>query len=119
MAVNEFLDVFLEEIPNMPPSRPIDFIIDLVPRIAPISKAPYRMALTKMSELKGKFEDLLDKGYIRPSESPWGVLVLFVKNKDMSMRLCIDYMKLNKVTINDKYTLSMINDLTRVDLIIH
>ena len=82
-VVKEFLDVFPEEIPGMPPQRTIDFTIDLVPGTAPISKAPYRMAPAEMSELKDQLEDLLKKGYIRPSASPWGAPVLFVKKKEV------------------------------------
>ena len=110
-VVNEFLDVFPEEIPGMPPKREIDFTIDLVPGTAPISKAPYRMAPAEMGELKEQLQDLLDKGYIRPSASPWGAPVLFVKKKDGGLRLCIDYRELNKVTIKNKYPLPRIDDL--------
>ena len=95
----------------MPPKREIDFTIDLVPGTAPISKAPYRMAPAEMGELKEQLQDLLDKGYIRPSASPWGAPVLFVKKKDGGLRLCIDYRELNKVTIKNKYPLPRINDL--------
>lgn len=95
----------------MPPRRTIDFTIDLVAGTAPISKAPYRMAPAEMAELKEQLEDLLNKGYIRPSASPWGAPVLFVKMKDGSMRLGIDYRELNKVTIKNKYPLPRIDDL--------
>ena len=89
----------------------MEFAIDLVPRIAPISKTPYRMALVEFKELKIQFQELLDKGFIRPSVSPWGALVLFVNKKDGSMRLCIDYRELNKVTVRNKYPLPRIDDL--------
>ncbi|XP_021754918.1 uncharacterized protein LOC110720219 [Chenopodium quinoa] len=110
-VVNEFLDVFPDEILGMPPRREIDFTIDLVPGTTPISKAPYRMTPVEMSKLKEQLQDLLDKGYIRPSASPWGAPVLFVKKKDGSMRLCIDYRELNKVKIKNKYPLPRIDDL--------
>jgi hypothetical protein len=77
----------------------------------PISKAPYRMASLKLKELKEQFQELLDKGFIRPSISPWGALVLFVKKNDGSMRMCINYLKLNKVTIKNRYPLPRIDDL--------
>lgn len=109
--VNEFLDVFPEDISGMPPKRKIEFTIDLVPGAAPISKAPYRMAPAEMSELKAQLQELLDKGFIRPSASPWGAPVLFVKKKDGSLRLCIDYRELNNVTVKNKYPLPRIDDL--------
>ncbi|XP_057248286.1 uncharacterized protein LOC130590244 [Beta vulgaris subsp. vulgaris] len=110
-VVNEFPDVFPEDIPGMPPQRELEFTIDLVPGTAPISKAPYRMAPAEMKELNKQLEELLEKGYIRPSYSPWGAPVLFVKKKDGSLRLCIDYRDLNKVTIKNKYPLPRIDDL--------
>ncbi|XP_057250746.1 uncharacterized protein LOC104908979 [Beta vulgaris subsp. vulgaris] len=91
--------------------KEIDFSIDLVPGSAPISKAPYRMAPAELQELKKQLDELLEKGYIRPSVSPWGAPVLFVKKKDGSMRLCIDYRELNKITIKNKYPLPRIDDL--------
>ena len=84
-----FFDVFPDEIPGMPPQWKIDFIIDLVLGTGPIYKAPYRMAPKEMEELKSQLEELLDKGYVRPSVSPWGAPVLFVRKKDGSLRLCI------------------------------
>ena len=109
--MTKFPDVFSEDLPGLPPDREVEFTIDLVPSIGPISKAPYRMAPTELKELKEQLQDLLDKGFIRPSASPWGALVLFVKKKDGSMRLCIDYRELNKVTIRNKYPLPRIDDL--------
>jgi hypothetical protein len=109
--VREFPDIFPEDLPGLPPDREVEFSIDLVPGTAPISKAPYRMALAELKELKGQLEELLDKGFIRPSASPWGAPVLFVKKKDGSMRLCIDYRELNRVTIKNKYPLPRIDDL--------
>ena len=94
-VVSELEDVFPDEIRGMPPNREVEFGIDLVPGTAPISKAPYRMAPAEMKELREQLQELLDKGYIRPSVSPWGAPVLFVKKKDGSLRLCIDYRELN------------------------
>ena len=110
-VVIKFPDVFSEDLPGLPLDREVEFIIDLVPSIGPISKAPYRMAPTELKELKEQLQDLLDKGFIRPSASLWGAPVLFVKKKDGSMRLCIDYRELNKVTIRNKYPLPRIDDL--------
>ena len=109
--VNEFLDVFPDELPGLPPDREIEFTIDLAPGTEPVSKAPYRMAPVEMKELAMQLQELLDKGFIRPSVSPWGAPVLFVKKKDGSMRLCIDYRELNKLTIKNKYPLPRIDDL--------
>ncbi|KAJ4952203.1 hypothetical protein NE237_029035 [Protea cynaroides] len=103
-------DVFPEELPGLPPDRATEFVIDLIPGAAPVSKAPYRMAPTELKELKVQLQELLDKGYIHPSISPWGAPVLFVK-KDGSVRLCIDYRELNKLTIKNRYPLPRIDDL--------
>ena len=110
-VVNQYPDVFPDEIPGMPPPREIDFTIELVPGTEPISKPPYRLAPAELKELKEQLQDLLNKGYIRPSTSPWGAPVLFVKKKDGSLRLCIDYRGLNQVTIKNKYPLPRIDDL--------
>ncbi|XP_076933094.1 uncharacterized protein LOC143598882 [Bidens hawaiensis] len=96
--VSEFPDVFPEELPGIPPERDVEFRIDLVPGTAPIAKSPYRLAPTELKELKKQLDELLEKGIIRPSSSPWGAPILFVKNKDGSMRMCIDYRELKKVT---------------------
>ena len=109
--LREFSDVFPDDLPGLPPKREIDFHIDLVPGSSPISKAPYRMAPLELAELKTQLEELQDKGFIRPSVSPWGAPVLFVKKKDGSLRLCIDYRELNKITIKNKYPLPRIDDL--------
>ncbi|KZV28148.1 hypothetical protein F511_27625 [Dorcoceras hygrometricum] len=109
-VVCEFADVFPEEIPGLPPYREVDFSIKLIPGTQPISKAPYRMAPIELKELKEQLEDLLAKGYIRPIVSPWGAPVLFVRKKDGSMRLCIDYRQLNKATVKNKYPLPRIDD---------
>uniref|UniRef100_A0A2N9GSP6 Reverse transcriptase domain-containing protein n=1 Tax=Fagus sylvatica TaxID=28930 RepID=A0A2N9GSP6_FAGSY len=110
-VVKEFPDVFSEDLHGLPPEREVEFTIDLVLGTGPISKAPYRIAPAELKELKEQLQDLLDKGFIRPSASPWGAPVLFVKKKDGSMRLCIDYRELNKVTIRNKYPLPRIDDL--------
>ena len=89
--LQEFVDVFPSELPSRPPPRVVDFHIDLVPGAEPVSRAPYRMTTHELSELKIQLEELLEKGHIRPSVSPWGALVIFVKKKDGSLRLCIDY----------------------------
>lgn len=110
-VVREYPEVFPDEISGLPPEREVEFSIDLVPGTTPISKAPYRMSPSELAELKKQLEELLEKGFIRPSVSPWGSPVLFVKKKDGSMRLCIDYRQLNKVTIKNKYMLPRIDDL--------
>ena len=109
--VKEFPEVFPDDLPGLPPDREIEFSIDLIPGTGAISKAPYRMAPAELKELKEQLQELLDKGFIRPSVSPWGAPVLFVKKKDGSFRLCIDYRELNKVTIRNKYPLPRIDDL--------
>ena len=110
-VVRDFLDVFLDDIPGLPPERELDFPINLVLGIAPISLPPYRMTPAELKELKTKLQELVDRGFIRPSISPWGAPVLFVKKKDDAWRLCIDYRQLNKVTIRNKYPLPRIDDL--------
>ncbi|WRX31000.1 Reverse transcriptase [Theobroma cacao] len=95
--VNEFMDVFLKELPGLPPERAIEFCIDLIPDTKPISIPPYKMAPTELKELKYQLEDLLDKGFIRPNVSPWGAPVLFVNKKDGSLRLCGEQITLVKV----------------------
>ncbi|XP_019251201.1 PREDICTED: uncharacterized protein LOC109230128 [Nicotiana attenuata] len=109
--VNEFPDIFPDELLGIPPDRVIDFGIDVVPDTQPISIPPYRMAPVELRELKEQLKDLLDKGFIRPSVSLWGAPVLFVKKKDGSLRICIDYRQLNKVTIKNRYPLPRIDDL--------
>jgi hypothetical protein len=109
--VYEYPDVFPDNLPGMPPDRDIEFIIELQPGTAPISKRPYRMPPNELAELKFQLQDLLDKGFIRPSASPWGCPALFVKKKDNSLRLCVDYRPLNAVTIKNKYPLPRIDIL--------
>jgi hypothetical protein len=106
----EFKDVF-QEVPGLPPKRDIDFSINLMPGVAPISKSPYRMSTPEMKELQLQLEELPKKGYIHPSVSPWGSPVLFMKKKDGTLRLCIDFRQLNKVTVKNKYPLLRIDDL--------
>jgi hypothetical protein len=110
-VVNEFPDVFPEDLPGMPPDRDIEFSIELIPGTAPISKRPYRMDVKDLAKLKKQIEELLSKGFIRPSSSPWGAPTLFIDKKDGSMRLCINYRSLNEVTIMNKYPLPRIEDL--------
>ncbi|KAA0051715.1 pol protein [Cucumis melo var. makuwa] len=100
-VIRDYLDIFPEELPGLPPRRKIEFTIELEPGTIPISRAPYRMTPTELKELKVQLQELLDKGFIRSSVSPWGAPVLFVKKKDGSMRLCIDYRELNKLRIKD------------------
>lgn len=104
-VVDEFIDVFPDDIVVLPPEREIEFSIDLVPGTGPISRAPYRMSPLELKELKSQLEELITKQFIRPSASPWGAPVLLVKKKDGSMRLCVDYKQLNKITIKNKYPL--------------
>jgi hypothetical protein len=109
-VVYHYPDVFAEVI-GLPPDQKVEFTIDLVPGTQPIHKAPYRMAPIELRELKERLQELLDQGFIHLSVSPWGALVLFVKKKDGSMWLCIDYYELNQVTIKNKYPLPRIDDL--------
>jgi hypothetical protein len=95
----------------MPPDREVEFVIDLLPRTAPISKQPYRMSAKELKELKKQLTELQEAGYIRPSSSPWGALVLFVHKKNGSLRMCVDYRSLNDVTMKNKYMLPHIEDL--------
>jgi len=110
-VVRDFSYVFLKDVPGLPPSRKIEFSIDLVPGIGPMFIAPYRMALVELVELKKQIEELLEKQFIKPSVSPWGAPMLLVKKKDDSSRLCVDYRQLNKLTIKNKYPLPRIDDL--------
>ena len=110
-VVRNFLDIFPDDLPGLPPDKEIEFAIDLIPGTTPISKAPYRMSPSELKELKVQLQELMDKGFIRPSFSPYGAPVFFVKKKDGSLRLCIDNRELNKVTIRNKYPLPRIDDL--------
>ena len=110
-VIREFPDVFPEELSGVPPEREVDLSIEVVQGTTPISRTPYRMAPTELKELKTQLQKLLDKGFIRPSVSPWGAPVLFVKKKDATLRMCIDYRQINKVTVKNKYLLPRIEDL--------
>jgi len=110
-VVQEFPEVFLDDITDLSPEREVEFAIDFVPGTSHISIAPYEMCASKLGELKKQLEELLEKQFIRPSVSPWGAPVLLVKKNDGSMRLCVDYRQLNKVTIKNRYTLPRIDDL--------
>ncbi|GKC24802.1 putative reverse transcriptase domain-containing protein [Tanacetum coccineum] len=109
--IRDFLEFFLEDFPRLPQTRQVEFQIDLVPSAAPVARAPYRLAPTELQELSTQLQKLSDKGFIRPSSSPWGAPVLFVKKKDGSFRMCIHYRELNKLTVKNRYPLPRINDL--------
>nr|GEZ38054.1 putative reverse transcriptase domain-containing protein [Tanacetum cinerariifolium] len=109
--IQDFPEVFPEDLPGQPPTRPVEFQIDLIPGAAPVARAPYHLAPSEMKELSEQLQELSNKGFIRPSSSPWGAPVLFVKKKDASFRWCIDYRELNKLTIKNRYPLPRIDDL--------
>jgi hypothetical protein len=104
-VVCEYRDIFLEKLPGMTPDRDIEFSIELLLGTAPITKRPYRMDVKDLVELKKQLEELIEKGFIHPSSSPWGASVVFVRKKDGSRRRCVDYRSLNEVTIKNKYPL--------------
>ncbi|GJR41742.1 hypothetical protein Tco_1309845 [Tanacetum coccineum] len=112
-TVRDFPEVFPEDLPGLPPIRQVEFQIDLSPRcsVCTLARAPYRLAPSEMEELSTQLQELSDKGFIRPSSSPWGTPILFVKKKDGSFRMCIDYRKLNKLTVKNRYPLPRIDDL--------
>jgi hypothetical protein len=110
-VVSEFPDVFPKNLPGMPPERKVEFAIELLPGTAPIFKRAYRVSGLELVELKKQIDELSEKGYIRPSTSPWVAPVLFVEKKDSTRRMCIDYRALNEVTIKNKYPLLRIEDL--------
>jgi hypothetical protein len=110
-VVNEFPDVFPEELPGTPQDRDIKFVIELKPGTAPIYNTPFRMTTPELAKLKEHIKELLEKGFICPNSSPWGAPVIFVSKKDGTQRLCMDYRALNEVTIKDKYLLPRIDDL--------
>nr|GEV67013.1 putative reverse transcriptase domain-containing protein [Tanacetum cinerariifolium] len=109
--VQDFPEVFPEDLPGILPTRQVEFQIDLVPDAVPVARAPYRLAPSEMKELSDQLKELVDKGFIRPSSSPWGAPVLFVKKKDGSFRMCIDYRELNKLTVKNRYPLPRIDEL--------
>ncbi|GJX23717.1 putative reverse transcriptase domain-containing protein [Tanacetum coccineum] len=110
-TVRDFPEVFPKDLPGLPPIRQVEFQINLVLGVAPVARAPYRLAPSKMEELSTQLQELSDKGFIRPSSSPWGAPVLFAKKKDDSFRMCIDYHELNKLTVKNRYPLPRIDDL--------
>ena len=110
-VVHRFSDVFPDELPGMPPDRDIEFVIELIPGTSPISQRPYRMNPEELVELKKQLADMLSKGLIRPSALPWGSPIIFMDKRDGTTRLCVDYRKLNDVTIKNKYPLPKIEDL--------
>ncbi|GJS52465.1 reverse transcriptase domain-containing protein [Tanacetum coccineum] len=111
LVVREFLEVFPEVLPGLPPVCQVELQIDLIPGATPVARAPYRLAPSEMQELSNQLQELANRGFIRPSTSPWGAPVLFVKKKDGSFRMCIDYRELNKLTIKNRYPLPRIDDL--------
>ena len=110
-VVCEYEDVFSDELSGLPPHRDVEFVIELHLGTSPISMTPHRMAPIELQELKVQLQELLDKGFITPSTSPWGAPILFTKKKDKTLRLCIDYRQLNRVTIKNRYPLPRIDDL--------
>nr|GEY20735.1 putative reverse transcriptase domain-containing protein [Tanacetum cinerariifolium] len=110
-VVRDYPEVFPKDFPGLPLARPVEFQIDLIPGAAPVARAPYRLAPSEIKELSEQLQELSEKGFIRPGSSPWGVPVLFVKKKDGSFRMCIDYRKLNKLTVKNRYPLPQIDDL--------
>ncbi|GKF04494.1 hypothetical protein Tco_0035162, partial [Tanacetum coccineum] len=111
LVVRDFLEVFPDDLSGLPPLWEIEFWIELIPRAVPIAKSPYRLAPSELEKLSGQLKELQDKGFIRPSSSPWGAPVLFVKKNDGSFRMCIDYRELNKLTVKNRYPLPRIDDL--------
>lgn len=109
--VCEYDDVFLEKLSGLPTKRDVDFVIELLPVTEPISKKPYRIGVAALKELNSQLSELLERGFIRPSTSLWGAPVLFVRKNDGSMRLCIDYRMLNRLTVKNEYPLQRIDDL--------
>ncbi|GKB21133.1 hypothetical protein Tco_0855056, partial [Tanacetum coccineum] len=107
--IRDFPEVFLKDLPGLPLTQQVEFQIDLIPGAAPVARAPYRLAPSEMKELSEQLKELSDKGFIRPSSSPWGGPVLFVKKKDGSFWMCIDYRELNKLTVKNRYPLPRID----------
>ena len=110
-VVCEYEDDFLDKLSGLPSYKDVDFTIELHPGISPIFMTPHRMAPTELQELKVQLQELLDRGFIRQSTSPWGALVFFSKKKEKTLWLCIDYQLLNKATIKNRYHLPRIDDL--------
>ncbi|GKG05527.1 hypothetical protein Tco_0325613, partial [Tanacetum coccineum] len=107
----DFPKVFPKDFPGLPLAQPVEFQIDLIPGVAPVARVPYRLAPSKLKEFSKELQELSNKGFIRPSSSLWGAPVLFVKKKDGSFRMCIDYSELNKLTVKNCYPLPRIDDL--------
>ncbi|GJY63630.1 hypothetical protein Tco_0465090 [Tanacetum coccineum] len=105
------ITIFPEDLPGLPPTQQMELQIDLIPGAAPVAREPYRLAQSELKELSDQLQELSNKGFIRPSSSPWGAPVLFVKKKDGSFRMCIDYRELNKLTVKNRYPLPRIDDL--------
>nr|GEV68123.1 hypothetical protein [Tanacetum cinerariifolium] len=110
-VIQDYPEVFPEDFPILPPARPVEFQIDLIPGAALVARAPYRLAPSEMKELSEQLQELYKKGFIRPSSPPCGAPVLFIQKKDGSFKMCIDYRELNKLTVKNHYPLSWINDL--------
>jgi hypothetical protein len=110
-VVSEFTDIFPDDLLGLPPDRDVEFKIELLPDMTPISRRPYRMPQNELAELKVQLNELLKKGLIHPSSSPWGCPAIFVKKKDQSLRMCVDYRPLNAVTVKNKYPLPRIDIL--------
>ncbi|GJS90546.1 hypothetical protein Tco_0773182 [Tanacetum coccineum] len=111
VVVRDFSKVFPNDLSGLPPLQEIEFQIELIPGAVPIAKSPYHLAPSELEELSGQLKELQDKGFIQPSSSPWGAPVLFMKKKDGSFRMCIDYRELNKLTVKNRYPLPRIDDL--------
>ncbi|GKF72260.1 hypothetical protein Tco_0208374, partial [Tanacetum coccineum] len=110
VVVRDFPEVFPDDLSGLSPIREIEFRIELIPEATPVAKSPYRLLPSKLEELLGQLRELQEKGFIRPSSSPWRASVLFVKKKDASFKMCIDYRELNKLTVKNRYPLPRIDD---------
>ncbi|GKC66492.1 hypothetical protein Tco_1099090 [Tanacetum coccineum] len=110
-VVRDFLEVFPEDFLGLPLTRQVEFHVELIPGAAPVARAPYHLAPAEMKELAEKLKELFDKGFIRPSSSLWGAPILFIKKKDGSFQMCLDYRELNKLTVKNRYPLPRIDDL--------
>jgi hypothetical protein len=110
-VVCELSDIFPKDLPGLPPERDVEFVIELKPGTAPVSRRSYQMPQNELAELKTQLQDLLEKGFIRPSSSPWGCPAIFVKKKDQTLQMCVDYRPLNEVRVKNKYPLPRIDIL--------
>ncbi|GKD09211.1 hypothetical protein Tco_1188896 [Tanacetum coccineum] len=109
--IQDFTEVFPKDLSGIPPTRQVEFQIDLIHSAALVPRAPYQLAPSEMKELSDQLQELSDKGFIRPSSLPWGALILFVKKKDGSLQMCIDYWEMYKLAVKNRYPLLRINDL--------